>query len=121
MRREIRRLFLDLVLQYAASPGKIDRLLSLRVPPPPLHPNSPGTAPRFGPTIKKSVSDWGWDNMEHDTELPSELRKEAALRRKQRLAPRTINDSTIPKIEMIVGRWYADEFGNRTRTVMARD
>jgi hypothetical protein len=32
-----------------------------------------------------------------------------------------MNDSTIQKIEMIVGRWYADEFGNQTRTVMARD
>jgi hypothetical protein len=59
--------------------------------------------------------------MDHDKELLSELKKEATLRRKQRLAPRIINDSTTPKIEMSVSRWYADEFGNQTRTVMARD
>jgi hypothetical protein len=59
--------------------------------------------------------------MEYDTELLSELKKEATLRRKQRLAPRTINDSTTPKIEMVVSRWYADEFGNQTRTLTARD
>ena len=44
----------------------------------------------------------GWDNMDHDEELLSELKKEATLRRRQRLAPRTINDSTTPKIEMVV-------------------
>ena len=63
----------------------------------------------------------GWDNMDHDRELLSELKKEATLRRRQRLAPQTINNSTTPKIEMVVSCWYADEFGNQTRTVMARD
>ena len=63
----------------------------------------------------------GWDNMDHDRELLSELKKEATLRRRQRLARRTINNSTTPKIEMVVSCWYADEFGNQTRTVMACD
>jgi hypothetical protein len=63
----------------------------------------------------------GWDNMDHDRELLSELKKEATLRRRQRLAPQTINDSITPKIEMVVSCWYADEFGNQTRTVMACD
>jgi hypothetical protein len=63
----------------------------------------------------------GWENMDHDRELLSELKTEATLRRRQRLTPQTINDSTTAKIEMVVSRWYADEFGNQTRTVMARD
>lgn len=28
---------------------------------------------------------------------------------------------STPQIEMIIGAWYLDEFGNRTREIKARD
>ena len=28
---------------------------------------------------------------------------------------------STPKIEMLIGHWYLDEFGNRTREIKARD
>jgi hypothetical protein len=31
------------------------------------------------------------------------------------------NKQTSPKLEMIVGRWHLDEFGNPTREIKARD
>jgi len=31
------------------------------------------------------------------------------------------DDKTSPKLEMIVGPWYLDEFGNPTREIKARD
>ena len=34
---------------------------------------------------------------------------------------RDAHQQTTPKIEMIVGRWHLDEFGNQTREITARD
>ena len=33
----------------------------------------------------------------------------------------SIDKHTSPKLEMIVGPWYLDEFGNPTREIKARD
>jgi len=30
-------------------------------------------------------------------------------------------EHTVPSIEMLVGSWYLDEFGNLTRQIKARD
>jgi hypothetical protein len=38
------------------------------------------------------------------------------------LAVRALRHSyELPKIEMNIGHWYLDEFGNRTREIKARD
>ena len=47
-----------------------------------------------------------------------ELRKEASLRRKHRKASSlSANQVTTSQIKMIVGQWYTDELGNRSRTI----
>jgi hypothetical protein len=33
----------------------------------------------------------------------------------------TNHELTTPKTEMLIGHWYLDEFGNRTREIKARD
>jgi hypothetical protein len=30
-------------------------------------------------------------------------------------------EHTVPRIEMLVGRWFPDQFGNLTRQIKARD
>jgi hypothetical protein len=56
--------------------------------------------------------------MECDTEPLTKMKREASLRRKQRLrSSPPVSEATIPQIKMIVSRWYTDEFGNRARTI----
>jgi hypothetical protein len=33
----------------------------------------------------------------------------------------TCCERIVPRTEMVIGSWYLDQFGNRTREVMARD
>jgi hypothetical protein len=34
---------------------------------------------------------------------------------------RTANQQMIPKIDMVIGSWYLDELGNKTREITAHD
>ena len=34
---------------------------------------------------------------------------------------RVTHDSAVPRLEMIVGPWYVDDYGNQTRQITARD
>jgi hypothetical protein len=46
----------------------------------------------------------------------------ARLRSSRRHAERTsINQEVLPAIKMIVGEWYVDELGVRTREITARE
>lgn len=44
-----------------------------------------------------------------------------ALGRKKAAAIRPAYELIIPKIEMLVGAWHVDEYGNRAREIKARD
>jgi hypothetical protein len=41
--------------------------------------------------------------------------------KRQRHSERMCYEAMAPKIEMIVGEWYVDELGVRTREIMARE
>jgi hypothetical protein len=46
----------------------------------------------------------------------------ARLRSSRRHAERmTINQEVLPAIKMIIGEWYVDELGVRTREITARE
>ena len=34
---------------------------------------------------------------------------------------RATRNEVLPEIEMVIGSWYVDEFGNRTREIKARE
>ena len=56
--------------------------------------------------------------MECDTELLTKLKREANLRRKQRLrSSQSVSEGIPAQIKMTVGQWYTDEFGNRARMI----
>ena len=59
--------------------------------------------------------------MEWDPEILAalgKLREEASRRRKERIASsRTPNLTMTRDIKMVVGKWYTDELGNRSRMV----
>jgi hypothetical protein len=57
------------------------------------------------------------DAMDYDADSLIELQREARLRRQRHAEYQQI----VPKIEMLVGAWYVDQFGNKTREVKARD
>ena len=62
------------------------------------------------------------DVMTYDSELLLELQFDGHLRQQRRSGrPPTPNQQNIPKIDMVVGSWHLDEFGNQTREIMARD
>ena len=47
-----------------------------------------------------------------------ELREEASLREQQRTASfQAVSQTMSPEIKMVVGEWYTDELGNRTRII----
>ena len=46
------------------------------------------------------------------------LRSEKRQRRSERMS---ISQAATPAIKMIIGDWYVDEFGVRTREIMARE
>jgi hypothetical protein len=49
------------------------------------------------------------------------LEREARLRQQHAAAMRPTYEQIIPKIEMLVGAWQIDQFGNQTREIKARD
>ena len=59
--------------------------------------------------------------MEWDPEILAalgKLREEASRRRKERIASsRTPNPMMTREIKMVVGKWYTDELGNRSRMI----
>jgi hypothetical protein len=57
------------------------------------------------------------DAMDYDSVSLIELQQEARLRRRRHAEYQQI----VPRIEMLVGAWYVDQFGNKTREVKARD
>ena len=61
--------------------------------------------------------------MAYDADTLIELQYDARLRRQLRFAAsaRTTQQQMVPKIEMDIGAWHADEFGNQTREIRARD
>jgi hypothetical protein len=51
-----------------------------------------------------------------------DLQREARLRQQHHAAiGRTACEQTTPEIEMHIGPWYVDEFGNKTREIKARE
>jgi hypothetical protein len=53
--------------------------------------------------------------MDHDTSLLTKLKEEACFRQQQHAAAsRATNQAMTPRIQMIVGDWYTDEFGTST-------
>lgn len=60
--------------------------------------------------------------MAYDADPLIELQREARLRQQHSAATgRSTYEQIIPKIEMRVGPWYVDEFGNKTREIKARE
>jgi hypothetical protein len=70
---------------------------------------------------------FGGGAMEWDPEILARLRssrEDAILRRKEivrrkerNISARAASQSTVPEIKMVVGDWYTDELGNRSRMV----
>ncbi len=56
-----------------------------------------------------------------DADSLIELRRKARLQQRHAGATRPGYEQIIPKIEMLVGTWYVDEFGNQTRGIRALD
>ena len=54
-------------------------------------------------------------------DLLIELRRKARLQQRHAEPMRPSYEQMIPKIEMLVGIWYVDEFGNQTREIRALD
>ena len=62
------------------------------------------------------------DVMAYDADSPIQVRDEAHFRQQRGTArTRSANLQMIPKIDMVIGSWYLDEFGNKTREITARD
>ena len=60
--------------------------------------------------------------MAYDADLPIQVRDEAHFRQQRCAArTRTANQQMIPKIDMVIGSWYLDELGNKTREITAHD
>ena len=57
--------------------------------------------------------------MAYDADSLIQVQDDAHLRRR-RHAVRAAHQQIIPKVEMLVGTWYA-EYGNQTREIKARD
>ena len=51
---------------------------------------------------------------------PDDLVIELALKRLRSERPRRARQDVLPAIKMIIGDWYIDEFGVRTREITAR-
>jgi hypothetical protein len=59
--------------------------------------------------------------MAYDADSLIQLRREARLRQQHAAAGRPASEQIIPRIEMLVGAWYVDQYGNQTREIKARD
>jgi hypothetical protein len=51
----------------------------------------------------------------------SESQRDALRKLRETVRTHVINQSIIPRIEMLVGPWQVDEYGNQTREIKARD
>ena len=60
------------------------------------------------------------DVMSYDSDSLLELKFDAHLRRRSGRPP-SADQQIITKIDMVIGSWQLDEFGNQTREIMARD
>ena len=58
--------------------------------------------------------------MAYDADSLVELQRDARARQKQAAAIRPAYELIIPKIEMLVGAWHVDEYGNQAREIRAR-
>jgi hypothetical protein len=56
-----------------------------------------------------------------DSDSLIKLRRDAHLRQRHADPMRPGYEQIIPRIDMLVGTWYVDEFGNQTREIKARD
>ena len=62
------------------------------------------------------------DVMTYDSDSLLELQFDAHLRQQRRSGrPPSADQQIITKIDMVIGSWHLDEFGNQTREIMARD
>ena len=61
------------------------------------------------------------DAMAYDADSLIQLQREARLRQQHAAAMRPAYEQIIPRIEMLIGAWYVDQFGNQTREIKARD
>jgi hypothetical protein len=59
--------------------------------------------------------------MAYDADSPTQLQREARLRQQHAAAGRPTHEQISPKIKTLVGSWYVDQFGNKTREITARD
>ena len=71
--------------------------------------------------VRQYPSCMGGDAMAYDADSIIQLQREVRLRQQHVAAVRSAHEQIIPKIEMLVGAWYLDQFGNRTREIKARD
>jgi hypothetical protein len=58
--------------------------------------------------------------MAYDADSLIQVQDDAHFRRR-RHATRAAHQQIVPKVEMLVGTWYAGEYGNQTREIKARD
>jgi hypothetical protein len=58
--------------------------------------------------------------MTYDADSLIQVQDEAYLQQR-RYATRAAHQQIIPRVEMLVGTWYVDEYGNQTREIKARD
>jgi hypothetical protein len=61
------------------------------------------------------------DAMAYDADSLIQLQREMRLRQKHPAVMRPAYEQIMLRIEMMVGAWYIDQFGNRTREIKARD
>ena len=60
--------------------------------------------------------------MSYDSDSLLEVKFDAHLRQQRRSGrPPSADQQIITKIDMVIGSWQLDEFGNQTREIMARD
>jgi len=60
--------------------------------------------------------------MTHDVNSPPEPQRDAHFEQQRRAAKtRDAHYQMAPNIEMVIGSWHLDKFGNQTREITARD
>jgi hypothetical protein len=59
--------------------------------------------------------------MAYDADSLSESQRDALQKLRDAVRTRGTHQSMIPRINMLVGPWQVDEYGNQTREIKARD
>jgi hypothetical protein len=59
--------------------------------------------------------------MAYEADTLSDFERAQIRRLRDLVKGRVTHESMVPKLEMIVGPWYIDVHGNRTREIKARD